>query len=287
MQKKRKINVHIIGAGGIGIALAGQLSQDNCSVTVVDTDAAVVTAISNTLDVFCYRGNGASYATLREVGAGDADIFIAVTDSDELNILACLTAHLLGARHTVARVRDIDYARHANFYRNQLGLSMTINPELAAAREISRVLRCQPFLRQIPGGNRPAGLQSSDLRRGPRCRCPYPEGAFCAGARRCALSERRRRRFPKGLPGNEPAGQADPYGADRRRRANFLLSGGAPAARRNPCDGCGKKPHGLGGLLPLRTGVFRHERRRHRLFRLHVGFRYPSYRRLHCTDRQR
>ena len=141
MQKKRKINVHIIGAGGIGIALAGQLSQDNCSVTVVDTDAAVVTVISNTLDVFCYRGNGASYATLREVGAGDADIFIAVTDSDEMNILACLTAHLLGARHTVARVRDIDYARHANFYRNQLGLSMTINPELAAAREISRVLR--------------------------------------------------------------------------------------------------------------------------------------------------
>ena len=141
MQKKRKINVHVIGAGEIGIALASQLSQDDCSVTVVDTDAAVVSTLSNTLDVICYQGNGASYATLQEVGAADSDVFIAVTDSDELNILACLTAHMLGAKHTVARVRNIEYAKHANFYRDQLGLSMTINPELAAALEISRVLR--------------------------------------------------------------------------------------------------------------------------------------------------
>lgn len=141
MPKKRRISVHIIGAGEIGRALAAQMSQDDCAVTVVDTDAAIVNTISNTLDVFCCRGNGASYATLQEIGAGDADIFIAVTDSDELNILACLTAHMMGAHHTVARVRNIEYAQHANFYRDKLGLSMTINPELAAAREISRVLR--------------------------------------------------------------------------------------------------------------------------------------------------
>lgn len=140
-QKKRKINVHIIGAGEIGRALAAQLSQDDCEVTVVDTDAQVVNNLSNSLDVYCYRGNGASYAALKEVKAGDSDIFISVTDSDELNILACLTAHMMGAKHTVARVRNIDYAKHVNFYRDRLGLSMTINPELAAATEISRILR--------------------------------------------------------------------------------------------------------------------------------------------------
>ena len=141
MARKRKINVHIVGAGQIGQALAAQLSQDDCAVTVVDTDAAVINTLSNTLDVYCYRGNGASYQALQEINAGDSDIFISVTDADELNILACLTAHMMGAKHTVARVRNIDYAQHSSFYRDQLGLSMTINPELAAAAEISRVLR--------------------------------------------------------------------------------------------------------------------------------------------------
>ncbi|MCI8524965.1 MAG: Trk system potassium transporter TrkA [Oscillospiraceae bacterium] len=141
MPRKRKINVHIVGAGEIGYALASQLSQDGCSVTVIDTDAAVVGSVSNALDVFSFQGNGASYATLQEVGSGESDIFIAVTDSDERNILACLSAHLMGAKHTIARVRGVEYAKHADFYRNQLGLSMTINPELAAAREIARVLR--------------------------------------------------------------------------------------------------------------------------------------------------
>lgn len=91
-KRKKKIKVHIVGAGEIGRTLAAQLSQDDCEVTVVDTDAQVVNALSNSLDVYCYRGNGASYAALEEVQAGDSDIFISVTDSDELNILACLTA---------------------------------------------------------------------------------------------------------------------------------------------------------------------------------------------------
>ncbi len=139
--RAKKINIHIVGAGEIGFALARQLVSGGCSVTVIDTDAAVLDEIGNTLDVFCYQGNGAAYASLREAKAGDADVFIAVADSDERNILACLTAHLLGAKHTIARVRDVEYARQSNFYRDRLGLSMTINPELAAAREISRVLR--------------------------------------------------------------------------------------------------------------------------------------------------
>ncbi len=139
--RAKKINIHIVGAGEIGVALARQLSEDGCSVTVLDTDPAVVSDVSNTMDVICFQGNGASYAALQEAGSGDAELFIAVTDSDELNILACLTAHLLGAKRTAARVRNVEYARQSVFYRDQMGLSMTINPELAAAMEISRILR--------------------------------------------------------------------------------------------------------------------------------------------------
>ncbi len=139
--RTKKINIHIVGAGDIGVALARQLSEDGCSVTVLDTDAAVVGDVGNTMDVICFQGNGASYASQKEAGSGDADLFIAVTDSDELNILACLTAHLLGAKRTVARIRNVEYARQSDFYRDRMGLSMTINPELAAAMEISRVLR--------------------------------------------------------------------------------------------------------------------------------------------------
>ena len=93
------------------------------------------------MDVISYQGNGASYTTLKELGADKADIFIAVTESDELNILSCLTAHMMGAKHAIARVRDVDYAGQNRFYRDKLGLSMTINPELATAMEIFRLLR--------------------------------------------------------------------------------------------------------------------------------------------------
>ena len=92
MAKKKKIRVHIIGAGEIGIALAKQLVQDDCAVTIVDINAMVVKDLSNTLDVICYQGNGASYETLQEAGAADSDIFIAVTDSDELNVPTVETA---------------------------------------------------------------------------------------------------------------------------------------------------------------------------------------------------
>ena len=163
MAKKKKIRVHIIGAGEIGIALAKQLVQDDCAVTIVDINAMVVKDLSNTLDVICYQGNGASYETLQEAGAADSDIFIAVTDSDELNVLACLTAHMMGAKHTVARVRNVEYARHASFYRDQLGLSMTINPELATALEISRVLRFPSATRVEVLANGRAELVEIDL----------------------------------------------------------------------------------------------------------------------------
>lgn len=135
------MKIIIIGGGKIGSALAGQLVRAGHELTVVDKDPDIVSSLGNALDIICMEGNGASYATLKEINTDKTDIVLAVTDSDELNILSCFTAHMLGAKHTVARIRDVDYARQNHFYRDKLGISMIINPELATAMEIYRLLR--------------------------------------------------------------------------------------------------------------------------------------------------
>jgi len=141
MRYHRAMKIFIVGGGEIGRALAVQLARDGYELTVIDREESVVNSIGNSVDVISYQGNGASYTTLKELNANGADIFIAVTESDELNILSCLTAHMLGAKHTIARVREVDYANQNRFYRDKLGLSMTINPELATAMEVYRLLR--------------------------------------------------------------------------------------------------------------------------------------------------
>lgn len=135
------MRIFIVGCGKIGRTLAQQLVAESHDVTIIDTDERVLASINNTLDVICYAGNGASYLTLRDAGAADADLVIAVTESDEVNMLCCLTAHKLGAHHTVARVRNPGYFDQLYFLKEELGLSMVINPELAAAQEIARILR--------------------------------------------------------------------------------------------------------------------------------------------------
>lgn len=135
------MKIIIIGGGKIGGALAGQLVKAGHELTVVDKDEGIVSSLGNAMDIICMEGNGASYATLKEISTDKTDIFLAVTDSDELNILSCFTAHMLGAKHTIARIRDVDYAKQNRFYRDKLGISMIINPELATAMEIYRLLR--------------------------------------------------------------------------------------------------------------------------------------------------
>jgi len=139
--KKSNVKVYIVGSGLVGRTLARQLANDGCEVTVVDKDMAILDEIGNTLDVIGFQGNGASYKSLKELNAQDADILIAVTASDELNMLSCFTAHHMGTTYTIARVRDIDYAQSEQFYRDEMGISMTLNPELETASEIYRVLR--------------------------------------------------------------------------------------------------------------------------------------------------
>ncbi|MDE7330806.1 MAG: Trk system potassium transporter TrkA [Lachnospiraceae bacterium] len=141
MKHRNDMKIFIVGGGKIGRALTVQLARDGYVLTVIDREESVVDSMSNTVDVISFQGNGASYATLKELNANEADIFIAVTDSDELNILSCMTAHMMGAKHTIARIRDVDYSRQNRFYKDKLGLSMSINPELATAMEIYRLLR--------------------------------------------------------------------------------------------------------------------------------------------------
>lgn len=138
---KKDMKIFIVGGGEIGRALAAQLSRDGYELTVIDKEESIVDSVSTSLDAISFQGNGASYGVLKNLNASEADIFIAVTNSDELNILSCFTAHVLGAKHTIARIRDVDYATQNRFYKNKLGISMIINPELATAMEVYRLLR--------------------------------------------------------------------------------------------------------------------------------------------------
>ncbi|MBE7032229.1 MAG: Trk system potassium transporter TrkA [Ruminococcaceae bacterium] len=136
------MNTIIIGCGKVGQKLAEKLSQEeNQNITVVDLKYDVVQDIINQYDAMGVVGSGASFEVLLEAGIEDADILIAVTGSDEVNLLTCLIAKKAGNCQTIARVRKPEYSRELHLFRNDLGLAMVINPELTAASEIARILR--------------------------------------------------------------------------------------------------------------------------------------------------
>ena len=134
------MKIVIVGAGKVGIALTQQLSVEN-KVTVIDQNPHLVENIINIYDVMGACGNGASYDVQKEAGVDHAELLIATTSSDEINILTCLVAKKIGVQHTIARIRNPEYSRQLRFMRNELGLSMAVNPEKATAHEIARVLR--------------------------------------------------------------------------------------------------------------------------------------------------
>lgn len=135
------MRIIIIGNGKIGNTLARQLSEEDHDLVLVDSSRAALQRVENTLDLLCVEGNGASISTLMEAGARTADLVIAVTNYDEVNIVCCLIAKKLGAQHTVARIRNPDYFRDAPLLKREVGLDMVINPEAASAQEIARILR--------------------------------------------------------------------------------------------------------------------------------------------------
>lgn len=136
-----QMRIIIVGAGKIGKAIINTLVKENHDIIVVDILADVVEDIVNTYDVKGVVGNGASYEILMEAEANKAELLIACTPSDELNILSCLVSKKCGVKHTIARVRNPEYSKQMDFFRNELGVSMTVNPELATAEEIHEILK--------------------------------------------------------------------------------------------------------------------------------------------------
>ncbi|MBW3608586.1 MAG: Trk system potassium transporter TrkA [Actinobacteria bacterium] len=135
------MRVIVIGIGEVGQHIARTLSSDRHDVTVVDSDATRVAALQGDLDALVVAGDGASPKFLRELGAGEADLLCAVTQSDPVNVIAALVAHQLGAKQTVARVRDAEYfGADESFARDQLGIDFVINPDLATAEDLAEAI---------------------------------------------------------------------------------------------------------------------------------------------------
>lgn len=140
IQSKNGLNIIIVGCGKVGMTLIEQLSKESHDITIIDKNAAKVQEMSNLYDIMGLVGNGASYSVQMEAGIENADLIIAVTASDELNLLCCTVAKQVGDCAAIARVRTPDYSKEAGYLREKLGLTMIINPELEASLETARIL---------------------------------------------------------------------------------------------------------------------------------------------------
>lgn len=135
------MKIIIAGAGKVGSSVAGILAGEGHDITVIDKRSDIISNISNNLDVICVQGSATSSDTLIEAGAKDADLVLAATRNDEINMVCGISARKLGTKHVIARIRDTAYLHETEFLREALGLSAVVNPEYECAREISRILR--------------------------------------------------------------------------------------------------------------------------------------------------
>lgn len=177
------MKIIIVGCGNVGVTLAEQLSKEGHDIAVIDTRAQLIESVANSCDVLGIVGNGTSFTTLSEAGVDEADLIIAVTGSDELNLLCCLIAKKAGGCNTIARVSNPVYSQEISFIKEELGLSMIINPQLAAAREMARLLKFPSALKvdsfaksrveivnyRIEEGNPLCNMQLKDM--GAKLRC--------------------------------------------------------------------------------------------------------------------
>ena len=135
------MKIIVVGAGKVGYSVAKILSEEGHDITVIDRDPETITHLSNELDVICVEGSATNHETLLGAGAAEADLLMAATQQDEVNMVCGITARKLGTKHVIARIRDTEYLRQTEFLREVLGLSITINPEYECAKEIARILR--------------------------------------------------------------------------------------------------------------------------------------------------
>ena len=142
------MRILIVGDGKVGHTLATELLREGHDITIIDQNEEVIKKTTDNLDVICVHGNGANASTLMEAEVGRADIMIAATATDEINMLCCLIGKHLGAKFAIARIRDPEYGESLQVLQHELGIDMTINPERATAQEISRMLRF-PFANNV------------------------------------------------------------------------------------------------------------------------------------------
>ena len=134
------MNIVVVGVGSVGLELVEQLILEGHSITVIDTEQDNVQRAVNMFDVKGFVGNGGSLDTLLEAGISKADLFIAVSEKDEINVLACMVAKSIGIQHTVARVRNPEFSSMAN-EKNNIGISLMVNPEYQVSEEILSILQ--------------------------------------------------------------------------------------------------------------------------------------------------
>ena len=141
------MKIIIAGSGKVGTTLAQRLAQEGYTLTLIDKDQQVLEAVCEQCDVMGVQGNCASMPVLQQAGIADADLLIAATSEDEVNLLCCTTAHGLNPKlHTIARIRNPEYTQQIHELRHVFALSLAVNPELQAAREVERLLRFPGFL---------------------------------------------------------------------------------------------------------------------------------------------
>ncbi len=132
------MKIVIIGDGKVGYKLAKQLSAEEYDVVMIDSNEGKLRDAMNHMDIFCVHGDGGSVEVQKSAGVQDAELLIACTSTDECNMLSCLIARRIGARHTIARVRNPIYYQQIDFLKEDMHLSMAVNPELTMGQEIAR-----------------------------------------------------------------------------------------------------------------------------------------------------
>lgn len=135
------MDIIIVGCGRVGRTITKHLSKEGHNITAIDISTRALEKIGENHNVMTIKGNGATFDTLDEAGIKDCDLIIAVTEADELNLYTCLIAKNAGVQRTIARVRNPEYTKDIPRLKDELKLSMAINPEQACARETARLLK--------------------------------------------------------------------------------------------------------------------------------------------------
>lgn len=173
------MNIIVVGCGKVGLTLAAQLNKENHNITIIDHDEKALRHAVDSLDIMGINGNGAMLVTQQEAGVKNADVLIAATDSDEINMLCCLIAKKEGNCSTIARIRNPEYTDEITYLRDELNLATVINPEMAAAKEAERLLhfpsamKIDSFSRgkidlirvRVPENNEVCGIKLHDIHR--------------------------------------------------------------------------------------------------------------------------